>query len=749
MLDHKPRLNNSDNSGSDQDNSGGLDPLGNGAPYGVGAGATSGAGAPASNQAVGSSQTQSSSQIVSSPSSKISFNNTYAGGDTQAFINDVVAAEQTIQSHWTSANAITINFDFIQTNQGDNGDYATNDYSYNTYTYSQLVSALKSHASSGYAQLAMASLPANNPDGGNNNVQDWALPQAYAEMLGLIGSNATDTVTLNTYYNPTYGQDVVNALIHEISEGGMGRTGSLGDAISGDYEAMDLFRYNAAGAPDYTDGRDGQTTYFSYNGGISLSSIAGLSFNNQYNSNGNKANGGDVADWTQQDVFGFTDSGETNVLSQTDIEIMDVLGWQPVSGGGTPMMGDFFIARESVTGDFYYGYIYDNQAKYTVGSGFTSTTVDAAGGHWSYYVYSTAASSVSASYNGQVFDTAYYDADEGAYYTPYFYSIGYASGTNFLGSDTDYINLNYTEQKFGDQYYVVPEMKADYFIAYESKTGDKYYGFVYDDQGKYAVGSSMVSATDQAGGTWTYYVYSIGSAPTIATAYNGQVYDTSYYDSNEGTSYTPFYYGIGYASGTNWLGSDTDYINLNYTEQKFSSYYVVPDMNKDYFIAYESKTGDEYFGYVYDDQGRYSVGSTLVTPTDQAGGKWTYYVDAIAPSPTTPTAYNGQVYDYAYYDVGTSGTPYTPFYYGIGYASGQNFLGSDTDYILENSAYQKFGGDGFYVVGGASGTSGAGQSYTPYGATQASANLGASGSGNSALITAPSNQHPLTLTAAA
>jgi hypothetical protein len=116
-------------------------------------------------------------------------------------------------------------------------------------------------------------------------------------------------------------------------------------------------------------------------------------------------------------------------------------------------------------------------------------------------------------------------------------------------------------------------------------------------------------------------------------------------------------------------------------------------------------------------------------------------------SSSLPTNYNGQVYDTAYYDKDVSSSPFTPFYDGIGYASGQNFLGSDTDYILENNAYQKFGGDGFYVVGGASGQSGNGgaasQSYTPYGASPTSLNAAASGGEGAALYMGPTNQNPL------
>ena len=36
---------------------------------------------------------------------------------------------------------------------------------------------------------------------------------------------------------------------------------------------MDLFRYNSSRELDETDGRDGRTTFFSYNGGSTLLSL--------------------------------------------------------------------------------------------------------------------------------------------------------------------------------------------------------------------------------------------------------------------------------------------------------------------------------------------------------------------------------------------------------------------------------------------------------------------------------------------
>ena len=91
-----------------------------------------------------------------------------------------------------------------------------------------------------------------------------------------------------------------------------------------------------------TAGTDRQT-YFSYDGGATLSLAATLSFNNE---KGTPPKNGDTADFTQQDVFGAGNPGETDTLSQTDLEMMDVLGWDPTAedfwtGGSGSWTSDF------------------------------------------------------------------------------------------------------------------------------------------------------------------------------------------------------------------------------------------------------------------------------------------------------------------------------------------------------------------------------------------------------------------------
>jgi hypothetical protein len=261
---------------------------------------------------------------VSTPGSGLVFDNTYLAGCTAQFETCIVAAEQQLESLFSNSDTISVSFN--EANSGNNGVALSNSYSYYSYSYATLQSALLKAAPGDV-------LPSTDPSDGGN----WNLPVAYARMLGLTTTTLSPdlSVSLNSYYNWDFGQDVINGLTHELSEGGMGRVGSLGPKGAGSsWSTMDLFRYNAAGQADYSNGQDGDTTYFSSNGGTTLSDqnlpskgAPTLSYNNQYNSSGTKVNGGDTADWTQENVFGSTGTGETLALTQTELDVMQALGW--------------------------------------------------------------------------------------------------------------------------------------------------------------------------------------------------------------------------------------------------------------------------------------------------------------------------------------------------------------------------------------------------------------------------------------
>jgi hypothetical protein len=274
-----------------------------------------------------------SPETVTYAGSGLVFVNSYGSGVTTTFRNEVVAAENYFQSHFTNACTINCSFDLQALNHAFSGE---NSFSPITVSYSSLVNALRSHATTLDDLAAVASLShLSDPSGGVG----FEVPIGEARILGLAGagSGIDDAVVLNNFYWTASAlqnspNDAIAVIEHEISEGALGRIGSLG--TDGPWAPMDLFRFTASGQRDLTGGRDGLATYFSTDG----SSVAtGLQYHNSISSSG--ANDGfDLSDWDQvgsdanaHDPFGpgGPGVGDPGMLSATDLRIMDVLGWTP------------------------------------------------------------------------------------------------------------------------------------------------------------------------------------------------------------------------------------------------------------------------------------------------------------------------------------------------------------------------------------------------------------------------------------
>jgi hypothetical protein len=220
-----------------------------------------------------------------------------------------------------------------------------NSFSPISVTYSQFVNALKAHATTPEAKAAAAALAAL-PDPSHG--ASWEIAVGEALILGLTNPDGVtdDTIILNSQYwtsstlanNP---MDAEGLIEHELSEGIMGRIGSLGIADTGYWAPMDLFRFTASGQRDFTGGKDGQLTYFSADG---TNINTRLQYHNSVNSQG-RFDGGDFADWDQvgtdsnaHDPFGpgGPGAGDPGTLSATDIQIMQALSW--ASPGGNPAL---------------------------------------------------------------------------------------------------------------------------------------------------------------------------------------------------------------------------------------------------------------------------------------------------------------------------------------------------------------------------------------------------------------------------
>jgi hypothetical protein len=265
-------------------------------------------------------------ESVSFPGSQLVFQNTYGSGVTDTYRAAVLAAEHAFQSQFGNALTVSMDFDLAPLSAGVSAD---NRYALAGATYSQFASALAAHATTSEDHAAVAGLPTADPSSG---VGFW-LPSAEARVLGLASQagGVDDTITLNSSLPFTFGADAVGVLEHEISEGVFGRVASLGVQQVG-WQPMDLFRFNGQGQRDFTGGADGLATFF----GVDGAHLTGLQYHNAI-SPGGANDGFDLADWgqTSGDAFGPGGPGNAGVMSATDLQVLDILGWTPSAAAGS------------------------------------------------------------------------------------------------------------------------------------------------------------------------------------------------------------------------------------------------------------------------------------------------------------------------------------------------------------------------------------------------------------------------------
>ncbi len=105
---------------------------------------------------------------------------------------------------------------------------------------------------------------------------------------------------------------------------------------------------------------------------------------------------------------------------------------------------------------------------------------------------------------------------------------------------------------------------------------------------------------------------------------------------------------------------------------------------------------DFYVGYVYDEPGAYSVNTLydVFSFDNEADSNGLYFVSGVSEAPDN--AFEDAVYITDYYDADFSEELYTPYWSGLGFASGYAGLGSEYDYVEdEDGDFFDFGND-FY-----------------------------------------------------
>jgi hypothetical protein len=176
--------------------------------------------------------------------------------------------------------------------------------------------------------------------------------------------------------------------------------------------------------------------------------------------------------------------------------------------------------------------------------------------------------------------------------------------------------------------------KYNFYCSYDNGSGDRYSGYVYADTSKgYYVGYTK-SFTDENGERGHYYINGIESG----TGTNGQVYVNTYFDHEVGNTFTPV--SSGTAVGTNYLGSEHDYIiQGSIPEFYFGGGYNEADLGNysryDYYFCYTDGSGDNYKGYVYAPTGMVRPGQWISEqPTNLQAWGFTsmdglYYIDKV------------------------------------------------------------------------------------------------------------------------
>ena len=392
-----------------------------------------------------------------------------------------------------------------------------------TYDFSNYTTNLTVNLSPGYWTVTSSEQVASLGDGhyAAGNIANALLYNGNSASMieNAVGGSGADTI---------YGSFIANAL-----------TGGAGADLLYGYEGSDTL--TGGSGNDYVDGGVGSDTalFSGLFGNYSRVQHA----DNSWTVTDLRAGSPDGSDWLRNvDTFLFSDQSMSTTI---------------------PITISYFYAMELASGDYYYGYVYDDDGTYPAGYSRTYAASEA-GGSWLYYVYGTENTFGGPNLDDRVYLTSYYDWASGLTLMPSSYTQGVAAGTAGLGSEGSTVAIgNGLGDWFGFGWYVAdpPAMMVASFYAMETVSGDYYYGQAYDDDGTYSVGWLRQTPSEN-GGTWIHYVYGIQQS-SASYAYDDYVYVTSYYDRETGTFHDPQSHAQGYASGYNGIGSEYDYLNAN------------------------------------------------------------------------------------------------------------------------------------------------------------------------------------------
>ncbi len=432
------------------------------------------------------------------------------------------------------------------------------------------------------------------------------------------------------------------------------------DIASGDFDIMfnyDQIQWETGDASDGSGGLGGSSAHVGYSNGSGDSGT-------YYEFNGSGVNGA------------LLDGGSDALISNSNVGVDGRYVFEVRSGYIHYSRYDFTYYYNNGSGDSYTGSVYALTGYNGYQVGYTQTNTDE--NLQSGYYNITAATDLGSdsSQAGQVYVTSYYDQESNQTYTPV--SNGTAVGTNYLGSEHDYIiQSGVPEYLFGSSdgtFYEADVSSSyssyDFTYYYNNGSGDYYSGWIYAPNGYngYQVGYKQATSADENGQTGYYEI-------TNSTAYPdafpdgskvGRVYLDTYYDVESGNTYIPVSFGS--AVGTNYLGSEHDYIiQSGVPEFYFGGGYYVADVGSysryDFIFSFNNGSGDYYTGYVYAPTSFKTFLAVGTFQYDQPQPLWAsgyqsfngayYYITAITDG--FASSYDKKSYITAYYDADTAG----------------------------------------------------------------------------------------------
>jgi hypothetical protein len=231
----------------------------------------------------------------------------------------------------------------------------------------------------------------------------------------------------------------------------------------------------------------------------------------------------------------------------------------------------YFNGTNQGAQDSYNGYFYANAKTYSTGQWIDPKSSNNETGFNGKYLITEVATAGTTTDLGKIFVSNYFNQENNTNYRPLYFSQGKTSGTAGLGSEFDYIdNDRSIDNDFGAdsaEYDVMyHKYSFEYFYNGTDRSADYYTGWVIAKAGLYTTDAQYQwidpnPTNNETGLNGRYKITAWDRNATVADV--GKVYIDRYFDSQTQESFTPHKFASQQASGSNFLGSESDFIQVS------------------------------------------------------------------------------------------------------------------------------------------------------------------------------------------